>query len=148
VNGTGAGRTDWPSAPEDPGTRTARARYGRLVLNVVVGIVGALGGGWSLSPVIGGDAAGQDGFSAMSLVVSFGGAMILLVIVNLIRQITADNELLSSVPRPQLEILAKARSHGQFFRRSLDETPRAANSVAGRLRVNVRPLWPNSDCQC
>jgi uncharacterized membrane protein YeaQ/YmgE (transglycosylase-associated protein family) len=52
-----------------------------LVLNVVVGIVGAVGGGWVLSPVIAGD-----------LVVSFSGAMILLVIVNLIRQITAGNK--------------------------------------------------------
>ena len=52
-----------------------------LVLNVVVGIVGAVGGGWALSPVIAGD-----------LVVSFSGAMILLVIVNLIRQITAGNK--------------------------------------------------------
>ena len=49
-------------------------------------------GGWLLSPVIAGETANQDGFSGMSLVVSFSGAMILLVIVNLIRQITADNE--------------------------------------------------------
>jgi len=63
-----------------------------LVLNVVVGIVGALGGGWLLSPVIAGDAANQQGFTGMSLVVSFSGAMILLVIVNLIRQITAGNK--------------------------------------------------------
>ena len=63
-----------------------------LVFNVVVGIVGALGGGWLLSPVIAGEAANQDGFSGMSLVVSFSGAMILLVIVNLIREITAGNK--------------------------------------------------------
>lgn len=63
-----------------------------LVFNVAVGIVGALGGGWLLSPVIAGDAANQDGFSGISLVVSFSGAMILLVIANLIRQITAGNK--------------------------------------------------------
>ena len=63
-----------------------------LVFNVVVGIVGALGGGWVLSPMIAGDAANQGGLSGMTLVVSFSGAMILLVIVNLIRQITAGNK--------------------------------------------------------
>ena len=63
-----------------------------LVLNVVVGIVGALGGGWLLSPVIAGDTANQGGFSGVSLVVSFSGAMILLGLVNLIRQITAGNK--------------------------------------------------------
>ena len=63
-----------------------------LVLNVVVGIVGALGGGWLLSPLIAGGTANQHGFTGMSLVVSFSGAMILLVIVNLIRQITAGNK--------------------------------------------------------
>ena len=63
-----------------------------LVFIVVVGIVGALGGGWLLSPVIAGDTANQNGFTGMSLVVSFSGAMILLVIVNLIRQITAGNK--------------------------------------------------------
>ena len=39
-----------------------------LVFNVVVGIVGALGGGWLLSPVIAGDTANQGGFSGVSLV--------------------------------------------------------------------------------
>ncbi len=63
-----------------------------LVLNVVVGIVGALGGGWLLSPMIAGDTANQEGLTGVNLVVSFSGAMILLVIVNLIRQIAAGNK--------------------------------------------------------
>jgi uncharacterized membrane protein YeaQ/YmgE (transglycosylase-associated protein family) len=57
--------------------------------NVLVGVVGGLAGGWLLSPVVGADTAGQHG---LSLVVSFTGAMILLVMVNLIRQIAADSD--------------------------------------------------------
>jgi uncharacterized membrane protein YeaQ/YmgE (transglycosylase-associated protein family) len=68
------------------------AGWQALVLNVVVGIVGGLGGGWLLSPLMGADAPGQHGFSGLSLVVSFSGAMILLVIVNLIRQIAAGGD--------------------------------------------------------
>jgi len=57
--------------------------------NVLVGIVGGLAGGWLLSPVVGADTADQHG---LSLVVSFTGAMILLVMVNLIRQIAAGSD--------------------------------------------------------
>jgi uncharacterized membrane protein YeaQ/YmgE (transglycosylase-associated protein family) len=55
-----------------------------LFLNVVVGIVGALLGGWLLSPLFGAGTINADNFSIMSLVVSFLGAVILLAIVNLI----------------------------------------------------------------
>ena len=57
--------------------------------NILVGIVGGLAGGWLLSPVVGADTVDQYG---LSLVVSFTGAMILLVMVNLIRQIAADSD--------------------------------------------------------
>jgi uncharacterized membrane protein YeaQ/YmgE (transglycosylase-associated protein family) len=57
--------------------------------NVLLGIVGGLVGGWLLSPVVGADTADQYG---LSLVVSFTGAMILLVMVNLIRQIAAGSD--------------------------------------------------------
>jgi len=57
--------------------------------NVLVDIVGGLAGGWLLSPVVGADTADQYD---LSLVVSFTGAMILLVMVNLIRQIAADSD--------------------------------------------------------
>ena len=63
-----------------------------LVLNVAVGIVGGLGGGWLLSPLLGADTARQHAVSGLSFLVSFSGAMILLVIVNLIRQITAGGD--------------------------------------------------------
>jgi len=55
-----------------------------LFLNVVVGIVGALLGGWLLSPLFGVGTINADDFSVMSLVVSFLGAVILLAIVNLV----------------------------------------------------------------
>ncbi|WP_132137679.1 GlsB/YeaQ/YmgE family stress response membrane protein [Pseudoduganella sp. UC29_71] len=55
-----------------------------ILLNMVVGIVGALLGGWLLSPLFGAGTINADDFSALSLLVSFLGAVILLGIVNLI----------------------------------------------------------------
>ena len=57
-----------------------------LVLNVIVGIIGALLGGWLLSPLIGAGTVNQGDFSLMGLLVSLGGAIILLFIVNLVRR--------------------------------------------------------------
>ena len=57
-----------------------------IVLNVVVGIVGALLGGFLLSPLIGSGTINQNNFSLPALVVSFGGAIILLFIVNMFRR--------------------------------------------------------------
>ena len=57
-----------------------------LFLNVVVGIVGALLGGWLLSPLVGAGTLNQGDFSLMGLFVSLVGAVILLFIVNLIRR--------------------------------------------------------------
>jgi uncharacterized membrane protein YeaQ/YmgE (transglycosylase-associated protein family) len=57
-----------------------------LLLNVVVGIVGAALGGWFLSPLVGVSTINQSNFSAASLVVSFLGAIVLLAIVNLARR--------------------------------------------------------------
>ena len=57
-----------------------------LVLNVVVGIIGALLGGWLLSPLVGAGTVNQGDFSLMGLLVSLGGAIILLFIVNLVRR--------------------------------------------------------------
>jgi uncharacterized membrane protein YeaQ/YmgE (transglycosylase-associated protein family) len=62
-----------------------RTREG-ILLNVVVGIVGAALGGWFLSPLVGVSTINQSNFSAPSLLVSFLGAVILLVIVNLVRR--------------------------------------------------------------
>jgi uncharacterized membrane protein YeaQ/YmgE (transglycosylase-associated protein family) len=57
-----------------------------LFLNIVVGIVGALLGGWLLAPLLGTGTINQDDFSIGSLIVSFLGAVILLAIVNLFRR--------------------------------------------------------------
>jgi len=60
-----------------------------IVLNVVVGVVGALLGGWFLSPMFGAGTINSNDFSLASLGVSLLGAIILLAIVNLIRRGTA-----------------------------------------------------------
>jgi uncharacterized membrane protein YeaQ/YmgE (transglycosylase-associated protein family) len=57
-----------------------------IVLNVVVGIVGALLGGFLLSPLVGEGTINQNNFSLPALLVSFGGAIILLFIVNMFRR--------------------------------------------------------------
>jgi len=55
-----------------------------LILNVVVGIVGAFLGGWLLAPMLGAGTINQNDFSIGGLVVSLLGAVILLAIVNLV----------------------------------------------------------------
>lgn len=57
-----------------------------LLLNIVVGIVGALLGGWLISPLIGEGTINSGDFSIGGLVVSLLGAVVLLAIVNLFRR--------------------------------------------------------------
>jgi uncharacterized membrane protein YeaQ/YmgE (transglycosylase-associated protein family) len=57
-----------------------------VLLNVVVGIIGAILGGLLLSPLIGGGSITSGDFSLGSLLVSLLGAIILLAIVNLVRR--------------------------------------------------------------
>ena len=57
-----------------------------IVLNVVVGIIGAILGGLLLSGLIGGAPITSGAFDIRSLLVSFIGAVILLAIVNLFRR--------------------------------------------------------------
>jgi uncharacterized membrane protein YeaQ/YmgE (transglycosylase-associated protein family) len=57
-----------------------------ILLNIVVGIVGAILGGLLLSPLIGGNSITTGDFSVMSLLTSFLGAVILLAIVNMFRR--------------------------------------------------------------
>jgi len=57
-----------------------------ILLNVIVGIVGALLGGWFISPLVGVPTINQGVFSAGALLVSLVGAIILLAIVNLVRR--------------------------------------------------------------
>ena len=55
-----------------------------IILNIVVGIVGAMLGGWLIGPLLGAPSINSGSISAASLLVSFLGAVILLAIVNLI----------------------------------------------------------------
>jgi uncharacterized membrane protein YeaQ/YmgE (transglycosylase-associated protein family) len=57
-----------------------------LLLNVVVGIIGSLLGGWFISPLIGAGTINQSDFSIAGLFVSLVGAVILLAILNLFRR--------------------------------------------------------------
>ena len=57
-----------------------------VVLNVVVGIVGAFLAGWFISPMVGVGTINQNNFSLASVLVSLVGAVILLAIVNLFRR--------------------------------------------------------------
>jgi uncharacterized membrane protein YeaQ/YmgE (transglycosylase-associated protein family) len=57
-----------------------------LFLNIVVGIVGAFLGGWLLAPMFGTGTINQNDFSLASLFVSFLGAVVLLMVVNLFRR--------------------------------------------------------------
>ena len=57
-----------------------------VILNVVVGIVGAFLGGMLISPLVGVPTINQNAFSIGAMLVSFVGAIILLAIVNLFRR--------------------------------------------------------------
>ena len=57
-----------------------------IILNVVVGIVGALLAGFILTPFLGGAPITTGALDIRSLLVSFLGAVILLAIVNLFRR--------------------------------------------------------------
>lgn len=57
-----------------------------IFLNVVVGVVGALLGGFLLTPYIGGAPITTGALDVRSLLVSFLGAVVLLAIVNLARR--------------------------------------------------------------
>ena len=60
-----------------------------IVLNVVVGIIGAFIGGLLLAPLFGTGTINQGNFSLPSLLVSLVGAVVLLAVVNLVRRGTA-----------------------------------------------------------
>jgi uncharacterized membrane protein YeaQ/YmgE (transglycosylase-associated protein family) len=62
------------------------ARQG-LLLDIVVGIVGAFLAGWFLTPLFGVSTINQANFSLPALLVSLLGAIILLAVVRLVRRI-------------------------------------------------------------
>ena len=57
-----------------------------ILMNVVVGIVGAFLAGFLLSPFLGIGTINDSNFSIAAMLVSLGGAVILLAIVNLFRR--------------------------------------------------------------
>ena len=57
-----------------------------VILNIVVGIVGAFLGGMLISPLVGVPTINQNALSVGALLVSLVGAVILLAIVNLVRR--------------------------------------------------------------
>ena len=57
-----------------------------MILNVVVGIVGSMLGGWLIAPLLGSATINQNDFSFTGLLASLIGAVILLAIVNLVRR--------------------------------------------------------------
>jgi uncharacterized membrane protein YeaQ/YmgE (transglycosylase-associated protein family) len=57
-----------------------------LLMNIVVGVVGAFLAGYLLTPLFGISTINQGNFSIPALLVSLGGAVILLFIVRFIRQ--------------------------------------------------------------
>ncbi len=65
-----------------------RAQQG-LMLNIVVGMAGAAFGGWLVSPLTDSGAIGQGDFNPSTLLVALIGAVVLLILVNLVRKATA-----------------------------------------------------------
>ncbi|MEG3089408.1 GlsB/YeaQ/YmgE family stress response membrane protein [Sphingomonas sp. PB4P5] len=57
-----------------------------IILNIVVGIVGALLAGFIVTPLIGGASIMEGAINVQSILVSLAGAVILLAIVNLVRR--------------------------------------------------------------
>ncbi len=57
-----------------------------VILNVVVGIIGSMLGGWLIAPLLGTGTVNSNDFSIMGLLSSLIGAVILLAIVNLFRR--------------------------------------------------------------
>jgi uncharacterized membrane protein YeaQ/YmgE (transglycosylase-associated protein family) len=57
-----------------------------ILLNIVVGIVGALIAGFVIAPMLGTGTINTNDFSISGLIVSFLGAVVLLAIVNMFRR--------------------------------------------------------------
>ena len=55
-----------------------------ILLNIAIGVVGAMLGGW-IAPLLGTGPIDQRSFSASALMASLLGAVVLLVVVNLVR---------------------------------------------------------------
>ena len=60
-----------------------------IILNIVVGIVGALIAGFVIAPLLGTGTINSNDFSLGGMLVSLAGAVVLLAIVNMFRRGTA-----------------------------------------------------------
>ena len=61
------------------------ARQG-IILNVTVGIIGAVLGGWLLGALVGAGSINQSDFSVPGVLVSLLGAIVLLILVKFVRR--------------------------------------------------------------
>ena len=57
-----------------------------ILMNVIVGTIGAVLAGWIISPLVGAGTINQGDFSLTSLAVSLIGALMLLAVVSLFRR--------------------------------------------------------------
>jgi uncharacterized membrane protein YeaQ/YmgE (transglycosylase-associated protein family) len=57
-----------------------------IIMNIIVGIVGAFVGGYVIAPFIGGGTINQGDFSVSGFIVSLLGAVVLLGILNFFRR--------------------------------------------------------------
>ncbi|MBC9030800.1 GlsB/YeaQ/YmgE family stress response membrane protein [Sphingomonas sp. JC676] len=57
-----------------------------IILNVVVGIVGALLAGFVITPLIGGASIMNGGINVQTILISLLGSVVLLAILNLVRR--------------------------------------------------------------
>jgi uncharacterized membrane protein YeaQ/YmgE (transglycosylase-associated protein family) len=53
-----------------------------ILIDIVIGIVGAVLGGWFIAPLVGASTIDQGAFTPAALLVSLAGAVLLLAIVN------------------------------------------------------------------
>jgi uncharacterized membrane protein YeaQ/YmgE (transglycosylase-associated protein family) len=60
-----------------------------IFMDVVVGVAGSFIGAWLLAPMVGAGSIDSGDFSAAGIAVSLLGALILLVVVNLVRRRSA-----------------------------------------------------------
>jgi uncharacterized membrane protein YeaQ/YmgE (transglycosylase-associated protein family) len=61
----------------------------RIVMNLLIGVIGALAGGRLLGPLIGGSTSDQVDFSGVALLASLAGATLLLTISNIVHRETS-----------------------------------------------------------
>lgn len=58
-----------------------------VLMNIVIGIAGALFGGWLIAPLVASGTINQGDFSLVGLAISLFGAIVLLALVSFVRRI-------------------------------------------------------------